>query len=281
MKADLHVHTTASDGRFSPEEVVEKAAQRGLSVLSITDHDTINGIEPALLAVSRYPGLTLVPGVEVSTDVPDGEIHVLGYFIDYRDRELALKLEQMRDSRINRGRRMVEKLADLGLHIEWERVQSIAGSGSIGRPHVAQALLEKGLVSSAREAFDKYIGRAKPAYVERDKMTPEEVVIILAKSGGLPVLAHPADIPDLEQRITQLQRVGLVGMEVYYSSYNERTVKQLAALASKYNLVATGGSDFHGHDEAHETGIGDVPIPPECVEKLFTLARQRAGSTDE
>jgi predicted metal-dependent phosphoesterase TrpH len=276
LKADFHLHTTASDGRLTPEELVRQAAEVGLDVIAITDHDCVDGIAPALLAAEEFPGLRVIPGVEVSTDVQHGEIHVLGYFISYRDADLGTTLERLGNSRKVRAQKMVAKLASMGVEIEWTRVQEIAGSGSIGRPHIAQAMLERDYISSTREAFARYISRDGPAYVEREKMTPEEVVELVVRSGGLPVLAHPAEIDGLEQLLSRLQRVGLVGMEVYYNGYSRNVVKYLASVASKYGLIATGGSDYHGLDSATETPMGGVKIPIECVERLFAVARQRA-----
>jgi len=275
VKTDLHLHSTASDGRLSPQELVKSAASLGLAVIAITDHDSVSGVAPALMAAEEYPGLRVIPGVEVSTDVPHGEVHVLGYFIDHRDPELINVLERLRNSRVLRGRKMVAKLADLGVPVEWQRVQEIAGRGSVGRPHIAQALLESGHVSSLKEAFAKYIRRDGPAYVEREKMTPEQMVELIVKAGGLPVLAHPSDIADLEELITRLQKVGLVGIEAYYNGYPQKVVNYLASLASKYGLVASGGSDYHGLENLDEIPMGGVAIPWECIAKLFALAGQK------
>ena len=276
MRFDLHLHTTASDGRLSPEDVVRTAAELGLAVISITDHDSVEGIAPALKAAENHPPLRVIPGVECSTDVPRGEVHVLGYFIDYSNPELVIKLAAFRNSRKVRAQKMIDKLAAMGINIEWNRVEDIAGAGSVGRPHIAQAMLEKGYVPSLKEAFNRYIGRDAPAYVEREKMTPEEVVQLITRVGGLAVLAHPADVDDLEHLIPRLQRVGLVGIEVYYNNYPLRTTQYLASLAHKHALVATGGSDFHGMDSATETPIGGVAIPREGVERLFAL-NERSG----
>jgi len=275
MKFDLHLHSTASDGRLSPEDVVRTAAKLGLAVISITDHDSVDGIAPALKVAENHPPLRVIPGVECSTDVPRGEVHVLGYFIDYTNPELVIKLAAFRNSRKVRAQKMIDKLAAMGVSIEWNRVEDIAGAGSVGRPHIAQAMLEKGYVPSLKEAFNRYIGREAPAYVEREKMTPEEVVQLITRVGGLAVLAHPADVDDLEHLIPRLQRVGLVGMEVYYNNYPLRTTQYLASLAHKHALVATGGSDFHGMDNATETPIGGVAIPREGVERLFALNERR------
>ena len=155
---DLHVHSNASDGKFSPAEIVRKSAELGLTVIALTDHDTVDGVPPALEAAKAFPGLRVIPGVEISTDVPTGEVHVLGYFIDHTHHELCSILSKMRSSRQERARSMVARLRDLGLVVDWERVIELAGSGSIGRPHIAEALLEKGYISTFAEAFNKYLG---------------------------------------------------------------------------------------------------------------------------
>ena len=165
-----------------------------------------------------YPDLTFIPGVEISTDVPHGEIHVLGYFIDYTSPELLETLRKMRSSRVERARKMVTKLADLGIKIEWSRVQQMAQGSSVGRPHIAQAMQEKGYITSFKEAFTKYIGRDGPAYVEREKMTPSEAVKLILKSGGLPVFAHPITFKDYETIIVDMVTAGIVGLEVYYNN---------------------------------------------------------------
>ncbi len=277
MKSDLHLHSTASDGRLSPEEVVQASAEQGLAVIAITDHDSVDGIAPALKAAEKYPSLRMIPGVEVSTDVPHGEVHVLGYFIDYASSELITRLSDFRNSRKVRAQKMIAKLALMGVQIEWDRVQVIAGTGSVGRPHIAQAMLERGYVQSQKEAFAKYIGREAPAYVERDKMTPEQVVELITRVGGLAVLAHPFEIEGLDQMIPRLQRVGLVGIEVYYNNYTPKTIQYLASLAHKHALIATGGSDYHGIDNATETPIGGINIPPECIDRLFALHKRRSS----
>jgi len=255
------------------------AAESGLEVIAIADHDSVEGIAPALKAAQEFPSLKIIPGVEVSTDVPHGEVHILGYFIDYLDPGLIGALERLRNSRRVRAQRMLVKLAGLGIHIEWERVQEIAGSGSIGRPHIAQVMLERGYVLSLKEAFIRYIGREGPAYVEREKMTPPQAVELIVKAKGLPVLAHPADINHLEELIPQLQKAGLVGIEAYYNGYPQKSMRYLASLAHKYGLIASGGSDYHGLEGTNETPLGGVAVPAECVEQLFALAKQRAVLT--
>jgi predicted metal-dependent phosphoesterase TrpH len=273
-KIDLHIHTTASDGRFSPEEVVRKAAELGLSIISICDHDTVDGIAPALNAARAFPELMVIPGVEISTHSPGSEVHVLGYFVDYANPHFKATLAGLRSSRQDRAQAIIAKLKALGVNIALNRVKDIAGIGSIGRPHIAQAMLEKGYISSIKEAFTRYIGLGGPAYVERHKLAPREAVELILKVGGLPVLAHPTTAGDPEKLISELTLSGLIGIEVYYNGYNEDQRDYLSRLAEKYNLIATGGSDYHGLDEATETMLGGAGVPGELAEKIISLAKR-------
>ena len=272
-KVDLHIHTTASDGRFSPEEIIRKSAGFGMSTVAITDHDTIAGITPALEVARDFPQLTVIPGVEISTDTPGGEVHILGYFIDYRDSELKAALERFRNFRLTRAQGMIAKLGNLGVDINWQRVKEIAGDGSVGRPHIALAMLEKGYIKSFGEAFTKYIGYGGTAYVERYKMTPEEAVKLVLQAKGLPVLAHPFSVEDSEAMIIRLKSVGLVGSEAYYKDYTARKIRNLVSLAEKYNLIATGGSDYHGLDDDSEVKIGGADVPFGSIERLKALTK--------
>ena len=276
MRADLHVHTTASDGSLTPREVVRLAGDLGIDVIAITDHDCVDGIPAALQEAERFPSVRVVPGVEMGTDVHGNEVHVLGYFVDHTAADFTSTLKRLRDSRVVRAKKMVDKLNEMGLGIPWQRVERMAGSGAVGRPHIAEVMLEEGHISSYREAFSNYIGRNGPAYVEREKLTPVEVVELLCQAKGLPVLGHPADIAGLEELISALQRVGLVGLEVYYAGYSQKVVQYLASVARKHGLVATGGSDYHGRDTANETPMGGVRVPPECVDQLFALSARRS-----
>ena len=277
-RVDLHIHSNASDGRLSPEEVVRESARRGLAVIALTDHDAISGLAPALAAAKAFPGLRVVPGVELSTDADQGEVHILGYFIDYNDGELVARLERMRNSRLERAQAMVAKLRDLGVNIDWPRVQEIAGKGSVGRPHLAQAMLEKGYIGSLKEAFSSYIGRGGPAYVERRKLTPAAAVELILRVKGLPVLAHPLTVSDPEALVVRLKAVGLVGIEAYYKDYSADDVGKLLMLAERHNLVATGGSDYHGLDTEIEIMIGGVQVPLSAAEHLIALAQSRIPS---
>ena len=270
------MHSSVSDGRLSPAELVRRSSECGMSVIALTDHDSVEGILPALEAATAFPRLRVIPSVEISTDVPQGEVHVLGYFVDYTDAGLLVSLEKMRSSRRKRARGMVDKLRNLGVNIDWERVQQLSVGSSIGRPHIAQAILEKGYIGSFGEAFTKYIGREGPAYVERGKMTPIEAAELILRANGLPVLAHPlASKKNPESLIGELKIAGLVGIEAYYNGYTTDEVEKLVSLADRYDLIATGGSDFHGLGIENETMIGSVDVPMEAAEQLIALAEQQ------
>ena len=274
-RVDLHVHSTASDGRLTPAEVIQEAAERGLVYIALADHDSVDGIAAAKAAAQRLLHLAVIPAIEISTDIPQGEVHILGYFINYTDPQLLAKLDDFKNSRRRRAQAMVAKLDGLGVHIDWQRVLELAGASTIGRPHIAQAMLEKDYVPSFKEAFDEYLGHGKPAYVEREKMLPAEAVAIIVKARGLPVLAHPLTTKDPEGLILELKPAGLVGLEAYYNGYSAEEVESLVALAQKHDLVATGGSDFHGIEPDEETAIGGADVPLEAVERLIALAKER------
>ena len=279
---DLHLHTTCSDGRLSPTELVRLCGERGLRVISISDHDSTEGIPEALEAARRYPTLTIVPGIELSTDVPGAEVHILGYFINHLDEALQRALSRFREGREERARRMVDRLAEIGVDLSWERVVELSGGGAVGRPHIAQAMVEAGVVRYPRDAFDLYLGRNGPAYVGRAKLSPEEAVGLVADNSGLPVLAHPTyatNEPDvgapeeLERLLTRLKAKGLVGMEVYYKDYSSDVVHRLRSLADRLGLIACGGSDYHASGNPDEPEPGMVGPPMESFEALLGLVR--------
>jgi predicted metal-dependent phosphoesterase TrpH len=274
-RADLHTHSTFSDGLLTPTQLIDLAYRRGVRIMALTDHDTTEGLPEALTAAASRPDLTLIPGIEMSTDVPGSEVHILGHFIDWRDEDFQRQLVNLRESRLGRARRMVEKLAEMGKPVPWERVQSFAGEGAVGRPHIARALVEAGHVAAVNEAFDLYLSRNGPAYVERERLTPAEVVETLTAVGGLPTLAHPRELDHLEDLLAQLKAVGLVGMEAYYQDYSPDDVERLRALAESFDLIPLGGSDFHGMGGAQQREPGDIPLPDEPVERLLALARER------
>ncbi len=275
---DLHLHTTASDGRLSPRQLVDLAASRGLRVIAVTDHDTTDGLPAAQEAARAYPHLTLIAGVELSTDVPGGEIHVLGYFVDRSNPEFESFLSQMRDARVGRGRRMVEKLSALGMPVPWERVLELAQGGSVGRPHVAQAMVEQGHVASIQDAFNRYIGRNGPAYAEREKLTPVEAVRFLRRTGALPVIAHPGEVDNLDAVLEELKEAGMVGMEVHYNNYPPEKVQKLAQAAVAHGLLQCGGTDYHALGSDGETEPGFAGPPMEVAQRLMEMARAEAGT---
>jgi len=271
---DLHLHTTASDGRLTPTELINLVARQGLKVVSVSDHDNTDGLAEAYQAAREFPDLRLIPGLELSTDIPGDEIHMLGYFIRYEDDQFQGVLRRFREGRLERGKAMVEKLAEYGLHIEWERVREIAGDGSVGRPHIALALVEKGYFKEPKDAFADYLGRNGLAYAHRAKMTPEEGVAMLSRIGGVAVLAHPAQLADLESKVEHLKEAGLVGMEVHYAQYSPDTIARLLDIAKRHDLIPCGGSDYHGLGNTGELLPGTKGPPMETVERLEEASRK-------
>ena len=269
---DLHLHTLASDGRLSPTELVRLAASQGLKTIAVTDHDTTDGLAEAFEAAKRFPGLRIIPGIELSADVPGDEVHVLGYFINPEDAELQAELVRFREGRVDRAKRMVEKLGQLGIHVEWERVQHFAGDGAVGRPHIAMALVEAGYCQEPKDAFPEYLGRNGLAYVERVKLTPAEAVGMIQRAGGAAVLAHPAYMNDMESGIASLSGIGLAGIEVHYAKYREDTIRQLARIARQYELIPCGGSDYHGMRNSDECLPGENGPALETVDRLEEVA---------
>ena len=288
VEVDLHLHTTLSDGTLTPTQVVDLCAERGLRVISISDHDSTEGMAEALETADRHPELRIIPGIELSTDIPGSEVHVLGYFVDCDDPSFQQILKGFREGRTDRGRRMVQKLNDLGLNISWKRVEELSGGGAVGRPHVAQALVEAGYIEYPREAFDRYIGREGPAYVGRPRLTPVEAVKLLADNGALPVMAHPTyhksepgvtQTEALRDTLGELKEAGLVGMEVHYGDYAEEEVARLLKLADELELVPCGGSDYHASGNPGEPEPGSVGPPMASVEALESIRRQRAPTS--
>ena len=271
---DLHLHTTASDGTLTPTELVKLLAGNGLKLIAITDHDSLEGISEAKRELANHPDMTLIPGVEISADMDESEVHVLGYHLDENDPGLHEVLVNFRKGREGRGEQMVQKLNEMDIAISWERVVELAQGGAIARPHVARAMLEKGYISELKEAFDKYIGRGGPAYVSREKMSPEESVELIRKFGGIPVLAHPTYTKDPESLVALLVPKGLAGMEVYYKSYNEETVQSLLEISQRHGLLALGGSDYHANHEGDEVEPGLVGPPVENGQRLLEMGPQ-------
>ncbi len=271
---DLHAHTTASDGTLAPAELVRYAAARGLRAVAVTDHDTVDGLTEALGA-GEETGLEVVPGVEISVDYPRGEMHILGYFIDPKNGELLAGLELMRGYRDRRNPLMAEKLRQLGFDITMEEVTAAAGGGIVGRPHFASVMKEKGYVGDYSEAFEKYLGAGRPAYVKKERFTPREGIELILDAGGIPVLAHPKYLDSGGGQLDGLVRVlmgyGLKGLEVYYSTHTLMETDRYRAIADRHGLLATGGTDFHGASKPDieiGTGDGSLAVGYDVLEKL-------------
>ena len=278
---DLHLHTLASDGRLTPTELIQLVVKQGLKTVSITDHDSTEGLAEAYEAAKEFPDLRIIPGIEMSADLPGNEVHVLGYFLDYHDVEFQATLTEFRRGRVDRAQIMVEKLDALGMHVEWEQVQRFAGDGSVGRPHIALALVEAGYFEEPKEAFEEYLGNDGLAYYDRPKLNPIESVEMIKRVGGVPVLAHPTFMNDMESGIIELMKVGLVGMEVYYAQYDDDTVRHLARLAKEYDLIPCGGSDYHGLGNSGEPLPGTLGPPDETINLLEDAAAKAKSGNDQ
>lgn len=277
-RIDLHLHTTHSDGSFSPAAVLEFAKTAGVTALAITDHDIVAGIPEALEVGSRL-GIEIVPGVEISSRYGGSELHILGYYIDWRQQRLNGRLKALRESRHRRNPQIIEKLNELGLDITYEEVQALAGTESVGRPHIARILMDKKVVTSAKEAFDRYLAEGRPAFVPRQLPEPAEAVTWIREAGGIAVLAHPTWVKEtsdgLCRLVERLKAAGLGGIEVHYSTHNARQTSEYLDLAKQFDLLVTGGSDFHGLTKPDiEVGIGrgDLKVPQALLEPLKNAA---------
>ena len=265
---DLHTHTTASDGSLTPAELVAAARDAGLKAVAVTDHDTTAGLDQAL-AAGREMGLTVVPGVEISVEAGlAGGVHVVGLFVDRHHPALAAALERLQQTRARRNPRMVERLNRLGIPLTLEEVTTFAGGEIVSRAHFAQALVARGVVASREEAFARYLGAGKPAYVPKQRLSPQEAITLLREAGAVPILAHPGLLPlergPLEELVRRFQEMGLEGLEAHYSEHHRPTRLWLERLAARLGLVVSGGSDFHGRakpDIALGRGKGDLAVP--------------------
>jgi len=242
--------------------------------MAITDHDITTGIPEAISAGEQH-GIEIIPGVEISSLMERSELHILGYFLDWQDHDLNERFKSLRDSRHRRNPQIVSRLQSLGIDITYDDVRALAGSDSVGRPHIARALIDKGVVTSAKEAFDRFLGDGKPAYVPRELPTPAEAIRWIKAAGGLAVLAHPTWVKPTEQSLTelvrQLKEEGLDGVEVYYSTHAARQTREYLSLAQQLGLLVTGGSDFHGLTKPDiEVGIGkgSLHIPTSLLPKM-------------
>lgn len=245
MKFDFHVHTDHSDGVFSPEKIVELAVEQNLNGIAITDHDTISAIQLAKNHSKRYNNFVVIPGIEISSIYNNEEVHILGYFIDYNNKDLIKVTNELKLSRLSRGLKMINKINELGLELSIEDVKEQSGDKYIGRPHIARAMIKKGYISNIQEAFEKFLDRGKPAYVERYKITINETISLIHKSNGFAILAHPGLLKD-KNIINYCIDSGIDGIECIHSKHDETIVEYLTQIANDNNLLITGGSDYHG-----------------------------------
>ena len=277
---DFHTHSTFSDGTFTPTELINHAVKVGLSAIALTDHDTVNGIEEAIEA-SKNKAIEFIPGIEFS--VADGtEIHIIGLFIDHKNKTLLDIIQKTRSQREVRMKGVIEKLQNLGFKITYEEAQKLAGGDFVGRAHIAHILMDKGYVSTVKEAFDKYIGLNKPCYVEKKEITPKDAITAIRSAGGLAFLAHlhqtKFDFQKLDKLLEELKGYGLNGIEGYYTEYTNEHIKDFRTLAQKHGLFYSGGSDFHGSMKPTvklRSGYSDLHIPYSI---LTTLKRLKSNN---
>ncbi|MGQ0812467.1 MAG: PHP domain-containing protein [Nitrospiraceae bacterium] len=277
-RIDLHLHTTHSDGSASPTEVLSLAHRAGVSALAITDHDIINGV-PEAIAAGATLGIEVIPGVEISSRFGESEMHILGYFLEWKDPELNRRLAYLRASRHARNPRIIEKLNERGLDITYEEVRALAGTESVGRPHIARVLMDKGVVTSAKEAFDRYLAEGAAAYVARELPEPAEAIAWIRAARGIPVLAHPTWVKESPEGLfklcDKLKTSGLGGIEAHYSTHKPRQTAEYLDLAKRLGLLITGGSDFHGltkPDIDVGTGRGNLTVSEKLLEPLRKAA---------
>lgn len=267
---DLHTHTTASDGTLAPRDLVRTAADNGVRVLAVTDHDSTDALPEAMQAAAPL-GMTIVPGLEINCDVPGAEVHVLGYFVDWEAAWFQEFLRAQRQERIARVHRIAERLAELGLPIDAAEVFALVKEGSAGRPHVAQVMVKRGYVSSVREAFDRYLRTGGPANVPRRRLTPVDAVAVIRRAHGVPVMAHPG-LAGRDEMIPDLVAAGLMGIETYYAEHTPSQVRGYLRLCDQLGLVPTGGSDYHGPQSGRANPPGTPRVPWTSWERLQAKA---------
>lgn len=264
-KIDLHMHTNYSDGQHTPEELMIKVKEAGIDLISVTDHDTVDGIEESIEIGKRY-GVEVIPGLEISSDIRDREVHILAYFIDPLNKELEEYLRFFRAERIKRAARIAEKLNALGLTIELDDIMEVAQNSAVGRPHIAKAMVRKGLVSNYYEAFSKYIGNGCPAYERKVHVSPRSAFKIISDAGGLSFIAHPGNLPDII--MVELIEAGLDGIEVLHPSHLPYQIKHYRGIVNEYFLLESGGSDFHGGERNDYENLGKYSIGIAKVEAM-------------
>lgn len=271
---DLHTHSVCSDGTFTPRELVEYADKKGLSAIALTDHDVTDGIEEAECYGHKL-GIEVIPGIEVSTEYEGTEIHIVGLFIDRYDSNMNNLLEDMRIKRAKRNKEVAQRLQALGLSITYDDILKTAGGSIITRAHIAKALMQKGYVSNTAEAFERYIGTGKPAYIKREVFSWQQTIDMINSAKGIAVMAHPLlykfSKKRLETVVSDMAKYGLKAIEAYYSTHSPSDTKYIKTIANKNKLKVSGGSDFHGANKPKldlAVGYGDLVVPYEVLEGL-------------
>jgi predicted metal-dependent phosphoesterase TrpH len=270
LSIDLHIHSTFSDGNFTPEEIVEYTRKIGLAAIAITDHDNTDGTLSAIMAGEKL-GVEIVPGVELSVEPEssqDEEIHILGYYINWQDEDFQKKLRHFREARRKRAYQILEKLERLGIKLDPQQLFELAGKGSVGRMHVAKVLKEEGFVNYLQEAFDLYLAYGKPAYVPKLRLSSQEVFHLISRIGGISVIAHPLYGGNSREIIQKLKSLGLDGIEVYYTHHGPEDVDRFQGWAKEFGLLITGGSDCHGGTKDDKILMGTLAVPYEILEQL-------------
>ena len=278
---DLHIHSTASDGTFSPAEILALAQDLNLAAIAITDHDTINGSKEAL-GIGVPPSLKFLTGVEISASPPpsfpySGSLHILGYSIKIDNPLLNKTLAALQEARKNRNPGIIDRLNSMGVAVSMDELLNEVGGGQLGRPHIARFMVKKGYVESIKEAFNKYLGKGKPAYLDKYRIDCSKAIEVILGAGGIPVIAHPfllnpRNIEDIEKLVITLKAMGLKGIEVYYSEHSQDNISKLEDIANRHELLMTGGSDFHGSLKPEikmGSGRGDLFVPYILYERLM------------
>jgi len=264
---DLHTHSTASDGQYPPEEVAARAAAAGIGVWALSDHDSVAGLALAAAAAASH-GMRFVPGIELSVQLDRREVHVLGHFVDPTSAALRGFEDLLAEKRRVRMGEIVEKLASAGVAVEPDEIERFSGGKMLGRPHVARALVQRGVVATVREAFDLYLGEGRPAYVGRFRLTAQESIDLIRGAGGAATLAHPGVSRIERGDLMRLAKMGLAGVEVIHVDHNPSVREKYLRIASELDLVPTAGSDFHGEAVAPDRRLGDVSMPAEDLARL-------------
>lgn len=279
LTVDLHIHSTFSDGGFTPEEIVKHASKKGLAAIAITDHDNTDGTLSAIRAGKKL-GVEIVPGVELSVEPEsprDEEIHILGYYINWQDENFQEKLRRFREARRKRAYKILEKLDRLGIKIDPQQLFELAGKGSVGRMHVAKVLKDEGFVNYLQEAFDRYLAYGKSAYVPKLRLPSQEALDLISRLGGISVIAHPLYGGDSKEIIQKLKGLGLDGIEVYYTRHTPEDIKRFRSWAKTFSLLITGGSDSHGGTLDEEILIGNQKIPYDVLAQLKEYRKTKLG----